>query len=74
VRLQIVSVHYVMVTDGAGRFKINLAKEVEPAQVTRIFTKPGYGQVHATKRRPPKKTLSPVQAGRVLEPKRAAVK
>jgi hypothetical protein len=74
VRLEVGQVTYVMVTDDAGRFKIEVSKEVEPSQVKFLCSKPGYIQVRATKRPPPNHALSPIQADCVLDRRGEAVK
>ena len=69
VRLEVGSVTYVYVTDDAGRFKMELAKEVQPGQVKFTCAKPGYVQLRASKRGPPSHAPSPIQADCVLEAK-----
>ena len=66
VQLEIDLVTYVMVTDDAGRFKLEVPKEVLPSMVKFLCSKPGYSQVRATKRPPPDKSASPIQADCVL--------
>jgi hypothetical protein len=69
VQLEIDMVTYVVVTDDAGRFKILVPKEVTPAMVKFSCSRPGYRQIMATKRSPPNKAISPIQADCVLERK-----
>lgn len=71
-RLEIDQVTYVMVTDEAGRFKIGVPKEVLPSMVKFSCFKPGYIQIQATKRLPPDKAASPIQADCVLERRHVA--
>ena len=60
---------FVMVTDDAGRFKIEVPQDAPPSQIKFRCSKPGYVQTRAVTRFPPNHALSPVQADCVLERK-----
>jgi hypothetical protein len=57
---------YVMVTDEAGRFKIEVPKELAASQIKFSCSKPGYVQLRAIRRFAPNKAASPIQADCVL--------
>lgn len=63
---------FVMVTDDAGRFKIEVPQDLLPSQIKFSCSKPGYVQRRAVTRFPPNHALSPVQADCVLDHKSAA--
>ena len=71
VQLDAGSITFVMVTDEAGRFKIEVPQDLLPSQVKFSCSKPGYVQRRAATRFPPNRALSPVQADCVLERKSA---
>jgi len=74
VELEIEQVTYVIVTDDAGRFRIEVPREATPTQVKFTCSKPGFALIRATKRPPPNKAASPIQADCVLAPRSASVK
>jgi hypothetical protein len=72
VQLDAGNISFVMVTDDAGRFKIEVPQDLLPSQVKFSCSKPGYVQRRAVTRFPPNHAMSPVQADCVLERKSAA--
>lgn len=58
---------YVMVTDDDGRFKIRIPKGIAMSQVKFTCSRPGYVLYRASKRPPPDKSQSPIQADCVLK-------
>jgi|ERR1700678_771127 hypothetical protein len=74
VALDVGETTYVMVTDEAGRFKIEVSNETMPSQVRFRCSKPGYIQLRAVQRLPPNKAPSPVQADCVLGRKVASAR
>lgn len=71
VQLDTGQITFVMVTDDAGRFKIEIPQDLPPSQVKFSCSKPGYLQQRAVTRFPPDHSLSPVQADCVLDRKGA---
>jgi hypothetical protein len=67
VRLDAGQTTYVMVTDDAGRFRIEVPKELTADRVRFSCSKPGYTQLRATTRLAPNKAPSPIQADCVLD-------
>jgi hypothetical protein len=65
---------YIMVTDDAGRFKLHIPKYFAPNILKFNCSKPGFVLVRATKRRPPGRAISPVQADCMLAPKGASAR
>ena len=74
VHLDMGQITFVMVTDDAGRFRIEVPQDVLPSQIKFSCSKPGYVQRHAVTRFPPNHALSPVQADCLLDRKSAAAK
>lgn len=74
VQLDAGNISFVMVTDEAGRFKIEVPQDLLPSNVKFSCSKPGYVQRRAVTRFPPNHALSPVQADCVLEPKSAVTR
>ncbi len=58
---------YIVVSDEIGRFKIAIPKDITPPEATFKCSKPGYVQLRATRRYPPRKATSPIQADCVLK-------
>ena len=67
VRLDVERMTYVMVTDDAGRFKINIPRDIARSRVKFTCSRPGYALYRATMRLPPNKAQSPIQADCILE-------
>jgi hypothetical protein len=74
VRLETGQMTFIMVTDDAGRFKIEVPQDLPPDKIKFSCSKVGYVQRRAVTRFPPSHAVSPVQADCVLDRKRIAAK